>query len=297
MNNKLFEGPLNKLLLLYILLLITIVSLSSCNNNSKENTLIRTKDMVSSCSIYSLNNNSYSYNIALTFKIQPIIIGTTILDVAKLDKVINSKFEKGNVRFIINTPNYLIKPDTKLSYLDLFETEYVPGIIKVIIVSNTQEFYEDSKNNKLGAADGVPTLNNPSIARPIMFIRENYIYTDIVNHELGHIFGLFHTFENNDLINKGQNCNTGDEILTTITPHPEGGIYMENCEYYLPEYLRNSYADSDKINIVENIESYSPHHCMKDFNIQQFQRMRKIVEINSRLQDCIVSVINITKKD
>lgn len=96
-----------------------------------------------------------------------------------------------------------------------------------------------------------------------------------IPHEMGHFFGLLHTFEGNGVeLVDGSNCTTAGDLVcdTPADPFiPGGDSYVKNCifigqqqdangEYYVPD--------------VGNIMSYYPDECRCDkFTSGQYKRM------------------------
>ena len=100
-------------------------------------------------------------------------------------------------------------------------------------------------------------------------------------HELGHYFGLYHPHEvafGAELVD-GSNCTTdGDKLCSTpADPNLTGRVNSSNCSYT---------GDSKDANgdfyvpMIENIMSYSPDQCQDIFTLEQYEKMRGILEID-----------------
>lgn len=112
---------------------------------------------------------------------------------------------------------------------------------------------------------------NPSNAN--IYLRKNGCL-GAITHEMGHLFGLVHTFEGNGIENvNGSNCETeGDGICDTpADPFVEGTMIQwlgENCEFIFPGTDANGeYYQPD----VGNIMSY--YGCDCGFTNGQYVRM------------------------
>ncbi|MBE7508620.1 MAG: hypothetical protein HS118_00275 [Bacteroidia bacterium] len=92
-----------------------------------------------------------------------------------------------------------------------------------------------------------------------------------LSHEMGHFFGLYHTFETGtgvELIN-GSNCLTAGDLICD-TPADPGGSSGIDCQLnpYLADINGNWYVPQ-----IGNIMSYYSPACKCGFTTQQFNRM------------------------
>ncbi len=97
-----------------------------------------------------------------------------------------------------------------------------------------------------------------------------------LSHEMGHFFGLHHTFETDfgeELVD-GSNCETAGDLIcdTPADPDPEGNANPDiGCQYTGPITLD---ANNDwYIPPVDNYMSYYPSDCTCRFTPQQYNRM------------------------
>lgn len=84
----------------------------------------------------------------------------------------------------------------------------------------------------------------------------------VTTHEIGHFFGLYHPWADDD------NCNTDD--LVADTP-PQQKAY-----YGCPDYPLNGCVNSE---MFMNFMGYVDDHCMQMFTEGQKQRMLKVIEL------------------
>lgn len=141
----------------------------------------------------------------------------------------------------------------------------------------------------------------PFLGVNINFMSPNY-NSDI--HELGHVFGLYHThtFDNTS----GLNSYTGDKVCDTPTSPNLLGLVNPNCDLY-PNFLNkaNEYElDEPSImvsrlktmpkesleTIIHNIMGYSYGECRDEFTEQQIKRMRKTIETSIDLRRCVIGM-------
>ncbi|MBS1764835.1 MAG: hypothetical protein JSS90_07715 [Bacteroidetes bacterium] len=92
-----------------------------------------------------------------------------------------------------------------------------------------------------------------------------------MSHEMGHFFGLYHTFETAngvELIN-GTNCTTAGDLICD-TPADPGGVNGPDCQLqpYIKDNNGNWYVPQ-----IGNIMSYYSASCKCGFTTQQFNRM------------------------
>jgi hypothetical protein len=121
-------------------------------------------------------------------------------------------------------------------------------------------------------------------------------------HEAGHCYGLYHT---HSLDHTGERHSTdgGDFICETSVTFPLNSIVSDSCELIsnwrenlrLPPYS-NPLSSWDNITqgevemLINNIMSYSRHHCRQEFIPEQIKRMRKILENNKDLRSTIKGI-------
>ena len=200
--------------------------------------------------------------------------------------LLNDVYAPGNIQFVLSTTSTLKRPryESPYDYRDLLRKNYKSGYITIINIEGID--VPIIQKRVLGAAYGVPDIdpNGRLIlhdARPVCFVRK---IDNILIHEIGHVLGLKHLFQGEDVLNKGLNCDTGDNISTTVYI-PGMQVYVDDCEPALSESALAKYTDQEIEDYIGNYESYSPEACMYKFEPEQFQRQRKMAEINPRLQD------------
>ncbi len=126
--------------------------------------------------------------------------------------------------------------------------------------------------NSLGTLTGkVDVVGGNSAYEQSVYIAGDFFNTNwkIYAHELGHIFGLFHTFEPNWTVgncNGSDACTTGDRIQDTAAD--EGDYYDGNCnsECFLPGCCPSL---ADRAALQQNIMSY--YFCPNTWEFTPFQ--------------------------
>lgn len=243
------------------------------------------------CDEFRIDSEQYGANMRFQFRTKILVVGKDSLQVDALRENLNKFGDQVNFYFKITSIEHRDAcPEVPISYNRLLEDNYTPGFITIIIVCDNVNFEEEYKNRIDGAALGIPTLEDPTTGRPVLFVRSSVAYGKILHHEVSHTFGGQHTFKGYDLFEKGMTCDTriGDGQPDTVTPLRTGSVGAKSCEYYAPIEALKDYTRDEILNMVRNPLSYSPEACMGLFTESQVQMMRKMVEVNSRLQDCIM---------
>ena len=274
-------------ILAVILTVVYSLTFTSCNKDSEVFNVSDATQSAYLCDSYIPNEDRFKSNVDIYSNIHPIVYtykDTPLpeIDFKRIEKKINKKFGKCNMYFTLSTPQYIEVRDSVISYRTDLNTEFRLGELRMSIYPKGIKFYEEGLGIIQGAANGIPSVENPSLGKPIFFIRSEKMYTDIVSHELGHVYGLYHTFQGNDHDLKGLNCDTGDKIIDTVTPPEDLAIVISTCEP-MSEAIEK-YSKEEIQNFIQNPLSYSPDQCMGDFEKTQCDRMRKIVEVNLALQ-------------
>lgn len=273
-----------------ILFWLVCCSLLSC---SEETVTIGQSEYT--CVQWQTIGSQYSKETLIHIEITPVIVSVQgkeepNVDLKTVTALINEKFNRCNMFFEMGEPVNVTIDTDHFSFIGQMNKNYQPGELRMMIMPKGVRFFEEYVKVIMGASLGIPTPENTSLGRPIFYVRAEKIYTDIVSHELAHVYGLDHTDTGNDTINKGHNCYTGDRIPGTTTPVNGLQIKLEDCTGVLPAGLKDVYTDEEVDNMIKNIMSNSPEECLVDFEIDQCHAMRKMIEINLSLQNVISKI-------
>lgn len=277
-----------KYIYLYIILILV-----GCNMHEERGEVVRLQDAQYICPDNIPDAQQYSSNAVLTTEITPIVyihenIELDLPDFDLVENIINTKYSACNMLFTIGEPSFITIESGIVRYSTELRNNFKPGELVMLIFPEGIKFIEEGIGIIQGAADGIPTFDNPSLGTPTFFIRAERLYTDIINHELAHVYGLLHTFQGNDTLNNGANCDTGDLIKSTNTPPSDLAIVIRTCEPI--SKMLEQFTKEEIDNFITNPLSYSPPECMDDFEMEQCQRMRKMIEKNKLLQLPIYSI-------
>ena len=126
---------------------------------------------------------------------------------------------------------------------------------------------------------GVATFSGINIGGDAIIVVNKYSGSVPLIHEMGHFFGLYHTFEYNtfgyELVD-GSNCATSGDLICDTPADPDGGIELGcvfvptqdvNGDYYLPS--------------VANYMSYY-QNCRCEFSHLQYWRMANTYLVNPK---------------
>lgn len=199
--------------------------------------------------------------------------GTTVTDAnlnAAIDRL-NSVWEPTGISFEFcerrNLDNHQFNNYMELDDdPDMMAMYYEPNIINVFITStiNLIEFGDVGGYAVFPGGRDIVHVTKASMSGPGF---------GVLIHEMGHFFGLFHTFETDlgvELVD-GSNCaTTGDLICDTeANPADQGSDFDADCNYTAnpaTDAMGNFYVPP-----ATNFMSYSPCGCQ--FTKQQYNRM------------------------
>lgn len=280
----------NKFIISFIILIMSIFSCSDLSNEEKVNL-----SDAYSCENFRLNSEElYGFGKHHTFNVRLIRIGDDTIDQNRLKKNLSEFGDQFNISFRIGVMDVVPICGGTTSYLKALEEYHTPGYVTIVVFCDSIDFTEEKGEIKIqGAALGVPSLEDPTLGKPVLFVRFPGIYNKILHHELGHIFHLDHTFKGYDMVAKGLSCNNyiGDGQPDTVTPLRLGSVGSKSCKYYAPPEALKDYTDAEIENMVVNCMSYSSPNCLQGFTESQIEKVRKAIEVNSRLQDCIITLV------
>ncbi len=137
-----------------------------------------------------------------------------------------------------------------------------------------------------------------------LFTNDDYLFIlgqgatyGLIAHELGHFFGLYHTFETRfgaELVN-GSNCDiAGDLLCDTDADHGlvRSDVDSTSCSWLYPNSVFDSNNEAFNPSIT-NFMSYSQLHCVNEFTPQQLQVMRNTYDLNvDYFENCQITSIN-----
>lgn len=123
---------------------------------------------------------------------------------------------------------------------------------------------------------GSTTEPNDTNKRDAIFLKKSCFTKDVLAHELGHFFGLYHTFETASFgveFIDGSNCATAGDLICDTQADPKG-LNDGNCHLSPQDSSLGRFYEPP----VCNIMSYYNPSCDQFFTREQLNRMLMIMK-------------------
>ncbi len=158
--------------------------------------------------------------------------------------------------------------------------------------------FPDSNSKNGGLANGYGHESQFYVTGETEFL--GMALTQVVSHEMGHVFFLYHTFRGCESggtweLTDSSNCEVaGDYVCDTpADPHIFFNVDRPSCEWNgeVHPICKNTAPEpiEDYTPDPTNIMAYTWPSCMDTFTLGQAQRMRNFLDTAEFLQPCIVS--------
>ena len=272
----------------FFIILFLSVALSSCFTQKVK---IRKNEQVFvyTCEVNVLEDESlYMSQDTLTQAIRFTNLTNTPLPPKFSEKqaiaTLNKGFSKAPIVFknTNSTRTHLdltLGPDNFTDHIEIFRTyNSFEAIDIVVIPDDTFLSIEREPGSVKGIAGAIPEIDNPSENRTIIIIRLSEVESNILVHEMAHLFGVAHPFDSRSGSISGNGCYTGDWAPDTPVPGAGHGTVMPGCKY-LPG-VGDTLNKAERKIYINNYAGYSHPDCMVCFTEDQLAIIRKNGEVN-----------------
>ncbi|MCC6599343.1 MAG: hypothetical protein IT223_01560 [Crocinitomicaceae bacterium] len=153
---------------------------------------------------------------------------------------------------------------------------FKPNTINVYLCSTVETIAD-------GPVNGYTYMPGPGTKDILVISKAGFGTSRTFSHEMGHYFGLLHTFESNngtELVD-GSNCDVAGDLIcdTAADPDPNGNANPNNDCNYTGAIVTDSNGDY-YVPPTFNIMSYYPNICTCRFTPMQYNRMTSQYQLN-----------------
>ncbi len=208
-------------------------------------------------------------------------------------------YSSRNICFALVGIRYIQNSDYNVQDADNEESEMydlrIPNCLNVFF--HNELFV--SSGNIGGIAYGIPNTDAFISIKAGSFNNPNY--PSLMPHEIGHVFGLYHTFEthpgdplhgkeNVDRTGPCSDCSLDGDLLCDTPADPDLSTtdpYLKNNTDNNCQYIGNRVDDCGVLYTPDtrNIMSYGQVTCLRFFSVNQGQRMRYYISTEAGLQN------------
>lgn len=210
---------------------------------------------------------------------------------------LNIAFSKARIRFEMVVVEALPSPAVmedfnhgSLAYYDFcdLDEKHFPNTLSVYIMNNKEELCEFTPTTK--RCSRVDGLSNIAQEGPNNIVVSNFAFNNMktIVHEMGHFFGLRHTFDTSSGLEKadGSNCEIAGDLLCDTPADPDEMFYIN---FGTCEMVGNFDLDGNEYKPLVNnyMNYYYPCHMERfEFTNQQSFVMNQVAHsfIKNKLQ-------------
>lgn len=212
---------------------------------------------------------------------------------------LNARFISSNICFVLSgydviESNYLrkwkVRNNSDYGPLtdDLFSQNVQSNAINIYIIDPDEDTENDRINSgHLSSNYSTPIGQVESIIGHSLLIRNDYLNNEVLTHEMGHILGLYHTFEEqtngiDDPNTNSDDDDAGDRCEDTPTQPSSCSTLNSNCD------LTCSLPYNTTV-LKSNFMVYSVNtSCLQNFTNDQRNRMYGIIDQTADLQQRLI---------
>lgn len=187
--------------------------------------------------------------------------------------VLNEDFKPICLSFKVCRVNYIenYKFDKFRNKLEGGEMKAIYNVPRMINMYFVQEIIDPAN------ATGISTMPPTADSSDYMVIKKDALKgKKVISHEMGHFFGLYHTYETSfgKERNDGSNCTVAGDLLCD-TPPDANPINVNTITCAYNDVLKDPLGDF-LTPIIGNIMSSHPDKCKCPFTVMQFNRMTQM---------------------
>jgi len=242
---------------------------------------------------YSFNSSLPRYdNIPITFHVFPDSFGVPLATETEINLAIeelNNSFNAGKMGFSSTQDYSVYDLDSGLKFgilntLDatqISELPYLPNSINIYVIDS---IVSSVGSNILGFSTFPSGVGGLVRRADVIFIKSGHVFNNYnMSHEVGHFFGLMHTFTDVDctpgFCQDIENCSEYLEVNSYLEgdrcsdtePIIKNSLVNSNCEIpCLPQISNSSFSSLDNDDYY-NVMSYN--NCKQTFTTDQYRRM------------------------
>lgn len=227
--------------------------------------------------LYFQDNNMLIFGVRFVFFIKEPTLVDFSPTVSNAIKRLNMDFEPANIGFKAIETRLIEDQEAYngMHYYQKFAFKYYErNTLNIFVFPNTAE------PPISGAALGIPGTS--------MVIKSFFLDKSTISHEVGHLFGLYHTHKKD--VSDTNNNDNGDYVCDTpnadqFSDHNRGFLGKVDAECFYTSQNELSVEENDIL--IHNLMSYSSVNCRCCITEVQIKRMRWIIENSLDLRSCL----------
>lgn len=253
--------------------------------------------------ILNMNNSGVKSFTSHTFRVFYHIIAknngndptSSLSNIITAHNLLNSRYISSNICFVFSGYDVIENTDLRKWKVvnnndynqlkdELFNTNVQSNALNIYII-DADEDREAKKiqNGQLNPLNATPEGQAQAIISHSILIKQERFSSEILTHEMGHVLGLYHTFEEfANGIDDG-NCNSCGDLVSDTPRQPASCIPLDaNCNLPCSLPYPSIELKSNFMNYADNLS------CLTSFTQGQQNRMHSTINGSPDLQQRLV---------